>query len=400
MRIALVARSSNPLAQHPDPGSAAEASRVTSLAHALAALGHRVTVYARRDSDGLPDSAILAPGVTVEHVTAGPAAPVDPDDLVAYLPDFGASLAQHWRRNAPDMVHAYFWTMGLAALTGARGLDVPVTQTFGSLGAAQHRHGLADRAPEPRSRLETCIARSSDMVLASSAEELADLARLGVPRGKVRVVPCGVDSGLFSPEGPAAERGGRPRLLAAEPLTAPDGPGLAVRALAEIPDAELVITGGPGPADPAQNQGRRHLMRLAKSLQVADRLVFTGPVAPGDLPALLRSADLLVSAAAYEPVGMIALQAMACGTPVVAFAAGAPRDAVVDLTTGVLLPPGRRPAQVALRIRQLLANSMRLEAYGIAAADRARSRYAWERVARETLAAYTAGARHEMRVTG
>jgi glycosyltransferase involved in cell wall biosynthesis len=91
---------------------------------------------------------------------------------------------------------------------------------------------------------------------------------------------------------------------------------------------------------------------------------------------------------------------MACGTPVVAFAGGAPRDALVDLTTGVLLPPGRRPAQVALRIRQLLANSMRLEAYGIAAADRARSRYAWERVAKETLAAYAAGARHEMRVTG
>jgi glycosyltransferase involved in cell wall biosynthesis len=400
MRIALVVRSSNPLAQHPDPGSAAEATRVISLAQALSALGHRVTVYARRDSDGLPDSAILAPGVTVEHVTAGPAAPVDPDDLIAYLPEFGASLAQHWRRNTPDMVHAYFWTMGLAALTGARGLDVPVTQTFGSLGAAEHRHSPAERAPEPRSRLEACIARSSDVVLASSGEELVDLARLGVPRAKARVVPCGVDPDLFSPEGPAAERGARPRLLLAEPLTAPDGPDLAVGALAQIPDAELVITGGTGPADPAQDKRRRDLMRLAKSLQVADRLVFTGPVAPDELPALLRSADLLVSATAYEPVGMMALQAMACGTPVVAFATGAPRDAVVDLTTGVLLPPGRRAAQVALRIRRLLANSMRLEAYGIAAADRARSRYAWGRIAKETLAAYAAAAPRQMRVTG
>jgi D-inositol-3-phosphate glycosyltransferase len=400
MRIALVVRSSNPLAQHSDPGSAAEATRAISLAQALSALGHRVTVYARRDSDELPDSAILAPGVTVEHVTAGPATPVDPDDLIAYLPEFGASLAQHWHRNTPDMIHAYFWTMGLAALTGARGLDVPVTQTFGSLGAAEHRHGLTASAPEPRSRLEACIARSSDMVLASSAEELADLARLGVPRAKVRVVPCGVDPSLFSPEGPVAERGGRPRLLLAEPLTAPDGPSLAVRALAEIPDAELVLTGVPGLIDPGQDRRRRELMRLAKSLHVADRLVFTGPVAPGDLPALLRSADLLVSAAVYEPVGAMALQAMACGTPVVAFAAGAPRDAVVDLTTGVLLPPGRRAAQVALRIRRLLTNSMRLEAYGIAAADRAKSRYAWERIAKETLAAYDAGNRRQMRVTG
>ena len=84
---------------------------------------------------------------------------------------------------------------------------------------------------------------------------------------------------------------------------------------------------------------------------------------------------------------MTVLQAMACGTPVVAAAAGAEQDAVVDKTTGLILPAGP-PEQLALRVRRLLANSLRLEAYGIAATDRARSRYSWERIGRETLAAY------------
>jgi glycosyltransferase involved in cell wall biosynthesis len=387
MRIALVAPSSNPLAEHLDPRSADEATRVTSLAQALARAGHRITIYARKDSSALPDSVILAPGVTVEHVTAGPLAPLDTGNFTAHLPEFSRCLAQRWRRNRPDIVHAHSWTMGLAALAGARGLDLPVAQTFGSLGAAEWRGRPPVPPSDARIRLEACIARSADVVLASSSEELADLARLGVPRARIRVVPCGIDTEQFSPEGPVAERNGRTRLLAGEPLTAPDSLAIAVHALAEIPDAELVITGGPDQAKLGKDKNRRELMRLARKLGVHTRLVFTGRVAPADLPALLRSADLLVSTAPYEPVGMMALQAMACGTPVIATAGGAARDAVVDMTTGLLMPPGR-PAQLSVRIRRLLGNPLRHEAYGIAATDRARSRYSWERIGRETLAAY------------
>jgi D-inositol-3-phosphate glycosyltransferase len=387
MRIALVARSSNPLVPHADPDFRAETARVTSLGQALAGLGHRVTIYARRDSEALPGSAITAPGMTIEHITAGPPAALDDDQLAPHLPEFGNYLAQRWRRNPPDMAHAHHWTAGLAALAGARDLDIPVAQTFGSLAIAEQRHGGPERLPDARLRLEACIARSADVVLASSAEELADLARLGVARATARVVPCGVDTERFSPDGPAAPRAGRPRLLAAQPLTATSSLGLALHALAEIPDAELVITGGPDQAGLSKDKSYREIQRLARKLKVHDRLVCTGRVADGDLPALLRSADLLVSTAPYEPIGTTAIQAMACGTPVVAAAAGAERDAVVDMTTGLVAPIGE-PAQLALRIRRLLANSLRLEAYGIAAADRAKSRYSWERIARETLAAY------------
>jgi glycosyltransferase involved in cell wall biosynthesis len=387
MRIALVAPSSDPLATHLDPRSATEAARVLSLARELAAVGHRVTIYSRQDASALPASAIAAPGVAIEHVTAGPAEPLSEEQLTAHLPVFGDYLARRWRRNRPDIVHAHRWATGLAALAGARGLGVPVALTFGSLGVAEQRLGLPGGPSDARIRLETCIAHSADVILASSAEELADLARLGVPRAKARVVPCGVDTRQFSPEGPAAERNGRPRLVAAEPLTQPESLATAVQALAEVPDAELVITGGPDQAGLTRDRARRELMRLARALGVANRLVFTGRITPAGLPALLRSGDMLVSASPCEPVGMIILQAMACGIPVVASAAGAAPDAIVDMTTGLLSPPGQ-PAQLAIRVRRLLANSLRLEACGIAAADRARSRYPWERIARETMAAY------------
>ena len=105
------------------------------------------------------------------------------------------------------------------------------------------------------------------------------------------------------------------------------------------------------------------------------------------MPALLRSADLVVSTCQYEPSGTTSLQAMACGTPVIAPPVGGHMDAVVDGTTGILIPPDR-PALLAQRIRQLLAHPMLLEAYGVAAADRVRSRYSWDRIAGETLAVY------------
>jgi D-inositol-3-phosphate glycosyltransferase len=389
MRIALVAPGSTQPAHGAGP-CAPSADRMTPLAQALAGLGHRVVIYARRDSRGLPSSSILCPGASIEYVPAGPPAPLDEADLTAHLPEFADYLAQRWRRNPPDVVDAHFWISGLAALAGTRGLGVPVAQTFTSLATAEQRYGLREPAgQDARRRLEAAVARSADLLLASSEQELADLARLGGPRPRIRVVPCGVDTQRFAPEGPTAEGNGRQRLVAAQPLTATRDVVVAVRALAEVPEAELVITGGPDRAKPSRDPARREILALAKKLEVAGRLVFTGRMADADLAALLRSADLVVSTAAYDPLGVAALQAMACGAPVVACAAGAEQDAVVDMTTGVHAAPGQ-PAELARHIRRLLASPVRLEAYGIAAADRAQSRYSWDRIARETVAAYEA----------
>ena len=122
MRIALVAHHGSPLTQATSQESFPQAAGVAEHAQVLAKLGHRVTIYARRDSRGLPGSAILAPRVTVEHVAAGPLAPLTGDELAAHVAGFGDYLAQRWRRNPPSLVHAYFWTSGQPARVPA-GVD-------------------------------------------------------------------------------------------------------------------------------------------------------------------------------------------------------------------------------------------------------------------------------------
>lgn len=387
MRIALVAHHGSPLTQTPGQETFPQAGGIVAHARALAKQGHRVTVYARRDSRGLPGSAIVAPRVTVEHVAAGPPAPLAAGALAGHVAAFGDYLAQRWHRNPPDLVHAYYWTSGLAALAAIRGSGIPLVQTFGTLGTAERRHGSPEQAAGGRIRMEACIARSAGAVLASTTAEAAELGLMGVPRASVTVVPYGADTAELTPEGPVARRNGRPRLLAVAPLAADQGLDVLVRVLARVPGAELVIAGGPARAQLGKEPVYRDLTRLAERFGVACLLSFTGKVAAGSLPALLRSADLLVSAAPYDPVGAVAVAAMACGTPVAACAAGGLQDAVLDGTTGVLVPAGR-PDMLARRVRLLLANPLRLEAYGIAAADRARARYSWDRISRETLAAY------------
>lgn len=396
MRIALIA----PHVTVPGSASIADSGpRVASLAQALAGHGHQVTVYSRKDAPSLPRTVKLGPGVTVEHVPAGPPGRLSTADLGPHLRAFGDYLNERWRRERPDLAHAHFWLSGLAAMAAARGLDVPVVQTFHLLDRKRRWPCPRDPRELARLRLKASLARNVKGVLAGSSEEAQELASLGVPRAMIRVVPTGVDTGEFAPEGPVAKRNGKRRLLTVGPLTEEQGVDIVLRSLAEVPDAELVIAGGPARAKLRQDKVYRQLSGLAKELDVTGRVTFLGRIGGNDLPALLRSADILVSAAWDAPFGTVALQAMACGTPVVASAVGIYTDAVIDGTTGVLIPPGR-PALLARRVRALLSSPLQLEAFGIAAADRARARYSWERIGQETLHAYerclaTLGSRDE-----
>jgi len=386
VKIALVARHAAPTAVA-DPYARQEAEHVLGLGHALAAQGHRVVLYARRDRPGLPGKVTLAPGLTAEYLTAGPAAPVPREELQALVADIGRHLASRWKRAAPDVVHAHHWTNGLAALLAARERPVPVVQSFGSLGSAEQRHGLPGSGGSTRVRMEGSIARAVDRIVAHTTEEVAELARLGIASSRVSVVPCAFDASQFGPDGPVTARGDRLRLLQVGSLAEHERLDLLLRALPEMPRAELVVAGGPAQDELESDLCYKKLGKLAAGLGVADRVTVTGAVSLADLPALLRSSDLLVSATRYEPFGLAAIRAMACGTPVVATAVGGYADAVIDETTGLLAPPGRTDIFLR-RLRDLSGSPMKLAAFSIGATDRARSRYPWERIAGETAAAY------------
>jgi glycosyltransferase involved in cell wall biosynthesis len=384
VRIALIA--ANTSVKLAD-GNVTQPGQATALARSLAAHGHRVTLYTRRDSSRCPPATILAKGADVEHITAGPARPLSPEHAAKYLPVLAGELAEHWRKRQPDAVHAFSWTAGLAALGAARDLDVPVLQTFESLGSAERRHLVGAEVTASRVRLEAVIGRAVSAVLARSTAEAAELARLAVPRSNVRIVPCGVDTELFTPDGDSAERGRRPRLIAFAVDGTTRGLESVVRAMVQLSEAELVIVGGPDARHMPRTGPFRELAQLATAVGVRSRITFAGDLEQSALAALLRSAHLMVSSSRYEPDGTAAIQAMACGTPTVVSAVGAHIDAVVDGITGLLIAP-EHPAMLAHHVRTLLSRPALLEAYGIAAADRARSRYSQARIGEETEAAY------------
>jgi D-inositol-3-phosphate glycosyltransferase len=257
-------------------------------------------------------------------------------------------------------------------------------QTFHSVGTSRRTAPAADA--RARARLERLVGRAVRGVLAGSTAELSALTGLGVPRAAITLVPFGVDTERFGPEGPAARRSKRPRLLAAAPASADHRLGTVIAALAALPGTELMIAGGPPRAEISNDPVLRDLARLAERAGVSDRVLFTGRVNQSRIPALLRSADLFVQVAG-EPGGILPVESMACGTPVIAAEDGADADEIVDGATGVLVRPGDARA-LARQVRDLLASPMLLEGYGIAAADRARARYSWERVGQQTVAAY------------
>jgi len=389
MRIAMVSEHANPLAVVGGVDAGGQNVHVAALARALAAQGHEVVVHTRRDDPTVLRRVKMCEGVVVDHVPAGPPAAVPKDDLLPYMGAFGSELARAWSAEPPDVVHAHFWMSGLAALVGARELDVPVVQTFHALGTVKRRHqGDADTSPPERLRLEAAVARQVDRIIATCSDEVDELARMRVPRSSVDVVPCGVDLRLFTDRGPVLPRGGcRRRLLTIGRLVERKGVQTVIEALAGLQDTELLVAGGPTPDRLDTDPDVRRLRAVADRHGVADRVHFLGRVLREDVPPLLRSADVLVTVPWYEPFGITPLEAMACGTPVVASAVGGLTDTVVDGMTGLLVPP-RQPAAVAAALHRLLADETLLQGVSMAAADRARSRYGWGRVAIETSRAY------------
>jgi glycosyltransferase involved in cell wall biosynthesis len=392
MRVAMVSEHASPLAVLGGVDAGGQNVHVAALSTAMARRGAEVAVYTRRDHPALPGRVALAPGVVVEHVDAGPPAHVGMDDLLPEMDEFAERLHRSWRADPPDVVHAHFWMSGRAALAAGHPLGLPVVQTFHALGVVKRRHyGARDTSPAGRVAMEAEIVRQADAVVATCSDEVFELARMGADLHRISVVPCGVDLGLFTTAGRAEARPPRPahRLVVVSRLVERKGIGNAVTALAAVPDAELVVAGGPDATRlGADRQGRR-LAALAAEVGVADRVRFRGRVGRGDVPALLRSADAVVCVPWYEPFGIVALEAMACGAPVVASAVGGLVDTVVDGVTGVHVPP-RRPELLAEALNGLLDDPQRRLALGRAGARRARRRYGWDRVAGATLEVYHA----------
>jgi glycosyltransferase involved in cell wall biosynthesis len=278
---------------------------------------------------------------------------------------------------------------GLASLEAAWPLGVPVVQTFHALGTVKRRYqGAKDGSPPERIPAEVALAARADWIIATCTDEVRELEALGADGRRISVVPCGVDTSLFTYVGPLADRlPGVGRIAAVGRLVERKGVDDLIRALEAVPAVELVVAGGPARDDLPYDPDARRLAGVAASCGVADRVRLLGRVDRADLPALLRSADVVACTPWYEPFGIVPLEAMACQVPVVASKIGGLIDTVRDGVTGIHVPPGD-PGALAAVLRQLLADPGLRARMGRAGRGRAVARYQWSDVAAATLAAY------------
>jgi glycosyltransferase involved in cell wall biosynthesis len=388
MRIAMISEHASPLAHLGGVDAGGQNVHVAELSAALARRGHDVVVYTRRDDPDPPECVETEHGYRVVHVPAGPARVLPKDQLLQYMYGFAHHLDARWSAEPPDVAHAHFWMSGLATQRAARPHRIPTVQTFHALGLVKRLHqGVDDTSPDCRIGLETVVARGAGWVAATSTDEVFELVRMGRARSRTSVVPCGVDTHAFSPDGPAAPRADRPRIVSVGRLVPRKGFETLISAMPHIPNAELLIVGGPAASALPDDPHARQLRQLADRLGVADRVRLLGGITRAEMPAVLRSADLVACTPWYEPFGIVPLEAMACGKPVVAAAVGGIRDTVVDDLTGRLVPP-KDPGALADAIAPLLLDRQWREALGRAGRERARARYTWDRIAADTERVY------------
>ena len=366
---------------------------VREVARALGRLGFEIDVFTRSQDPAIPEVVRLGPGARVIHVSAGPARPIARAAVADHLEEFAERMEAFRTRERVryDLVHSHYWLSGLAGLDVARRWDVPLVHMFHTLGAIKNAvaRGSNDTEPEERLAAEIRIAKEADRIVASNLVERADLAwHLGANPGRVAVIPCGVDVELFRPRptAPARARLGLDAehvLLFVGRLTPIKGLETLLRALSVLradglsaARLRLLVVGG----TKGEEAGSGHLRRLAHDLGIGDWVDFRGPQPQGVLTDYYAGADVCLIPSRYESFGMVALEAMASGVPVIASRAGGLAVTVQDGVTGRLVPEGDVSA-LAQAVAGLLADDPARHALGVRAVEWAR-RFAWPSVGR------------------
>ena len=392
-RVALLSTHSSPLALPGTTKAGGMNVYIRQLTRELAALGYTIDIFTRQDGVAPLEPVAIAPRVRLIALEAGPPEPLDSAAIQAVTPAFTAALLDYRRRSAQryDLIHSHYWISGLTGVELAAAWRRPHLVMFHTLGAVKNRARRGESESEARIGAERAIVASADHFICATPHERDCLVDLyGAAPDSVTVVPGGVDLDRFRPGDRAAARarlglGAGPFLLFVGRLEPLKGVDILLRAAA-VADVDeplrVLIAGG----DERSSEERRRLEALADRLGIGDRVRFDAAVSHEALPDYYRAADLCVVPSYYESFGLVAVEALASGTPVVATAVGGLQYTVRDGQTGYLVP-WRCPEPFAERIETLLANEDLRQRFG-EAARRSVTAFQWPGVARRMSQVY------------
>jgi D-inositol-3-phosphate glycosyltransferase len=379
-RVAVISLHTSPLAQPGSGDSGGMNVYVREVASSLAQAGIECTTFTRADRAGLPHEVLVEPGHRVVHLEAGPHH-LPKEALPDVLDTFTGAVLDHLAANGgTDVVHANYWLSGVVGHRVKHALDVPFVATFHTLARVKAEGG--DPEPLWRDRAEAEIITCADAICVSCSEEERQFRRLyGDPAGRIEIVAPGVEHAFFAPGERAGARaaldlpGDRPILLFVGRVQPLKGPDVAIRTLATLEDerAILLLVGGASGAEGDAETERAH--ELVDELGLHDRVRFVAPQPHHILSTYYRSADVVLVPSRSESFGLVALEAAACGVPVVASAVGGLLTLVDHGDTGYLVGD-RLPEHFATAVDRILEDPGLARSMGVAASARAQ-RYTW-----------------------
>jgi D-inositol-3-phosphate glycosyltransferase len=393
-RIAMISDHASPLGCLGGADGGGQNVYVAHVAKNLAALGHKVDVFTRRDSPDQPEILNWIDGVRVVHVPAGPAEFVRKEELLELMPQFASYMTRFFNRRRYDLVHANFFLSGLVAMDLKQRTGTPFVMTFHALAKVRKIYQKsADQFPPERTAIEDEIVRQAERIIAECPQDEEDLLTLyNAHPEKISIIPCGFDPAemypidrmaarrwLELPEGKIILQLGR--------MVKRKGVDTLVRSVARLVreqriDAKLVIVGGETrEPDPEKTPELGRLMSIARELGISDNCIFIGNRNRNELRYFYSAADVFVSVPWYEPFGITPLEAMACGVPVIGADVGGIKYTVAHGKTGYLVPP-KDDVALADRLGRLCRDEETRRLFAQNGIERVHRHFTWTKVAR------------------
>ncbi len=402
-RIAMLSEHASPLTLLGGEDAGGQNVYVSEVSVNLAKQGYQVDVFTRRDNKGVAEVTEWAEGVRIISLGAGTAASLKKDQLLRFMPEFCTNLVKfsQERRLRYGLIHANFWMSGWVACELKALWHVPFVEIFHALGKVKRLHqGNADTSPEERIPIEMRIVDEANKIIAQCPSEKEELLGMyGASDERIIIVPSAVDTQTFKPvqQRQARETLGLPLeeqiFLYVGRILPRKGIDNIILALAKItasrtrPPRLLIVGGDTEEISPDNHEEVKRLYDLAATVGVAELLTFVGRRRQSVLKEYYSAADVCVSTPWYEPFGLVPLEAMACGTPMIVSEVGGMKFTVQDGKTGFHVPP-KDPAALARRIELVLDNPALRDELGRRARERVEQYFTWPQVARRTATVY------------